>query len=166
MRVAWRVMLILSILLWVASYACSKEWYNWRKSEAYKELSKSNREKLEKVHRDMILLWGALDIYAEYHEGKLPDTLDELVPTVLKELPCDPFATKTTANQKKSGFYTTSKDGWGYRYRKGSPGNRAWVISSAGLRDFPYRAKRGNVGLYVCKGIWISGANLTIMRKK
>jgi hypothetical protein len=35
---------------------------------------------------------------------------------------------------------------------------RAWVISSVGLPDFPYLAERGNVGLYVCKGVWVCQA--------
>ena len=33
------------------------------------------------------------------------------------------------------------------------------VLSSQGLSSFPYLAARGNIGLYVCKGIWISGIN-------
>ncbi|MCD6385658.1 hypothetical protein J7M23_07745 [Candidatus Sumerlaeota bacterium] len=156
-RLVWVVLLSISLL--ITDYVCAKKEYNFRESEDYKQLSESDREKLEKVHRDMILLWGALDIYADRNGGKLPNTLDELVPSVLKELPTDPFATTDTARQRVPGHYTSSKDGWGYRYMKGSPGNRAWVIYSVGLPGFPYLAKSGNVGLYICKGIWISGIN-------
>lgn len=33
------------------------------------------------------------------------------------------------------------------------------LIASVGLPDFPYLAARGNIGLYICKGTWISGIN-------
>lgn len=106
-----------------------------------------------------MLLWGALDMFADEHGGTLPETLDQLVPKYLTELPSDPFATGQTANEGEVGGYTRSKEGSGYRYRRGAPGNRAWVITSVGLPDFPYLAERGNIGLYVCKGVWISGVN-------
>jgi hypothetical protein len=98
-------------------------------------------------------------MYADAHQGNPPETLDDLVPGYLAELPSDPFATQETASAKATHGYTQSKGGVGYRYKRGAPGNRAWVIASVGLPDFPYLAERGNVGLYVCKGTWISGKN-------
>jgi hypothetical protein len=132
--------------------------YNFRESDAYARLSKDDRAKLEQIHRDFMMLWGALDKYCDDHAGRPPETLSELVPFYLAELPADPFATKETANGKKLGAYKVSKDGWGYRYRKGAmygQDDRAWVLSSVGLPDFPYLAERSNVGLYICKGIWL-----------
>lgn len=133
--------------------------YDFRASEAYRKLPSANRERLEQVRRDQVLLWGALDLYADEHNGELPETLDALVPRFLAELPRDPFATAQSAAEHESVGYTASKKGWGYRYHHGAPGNRAWVISSVGLPDFPYLAEHGNVGLYICKGLWISGEN-------
>ena len=139
--------------------------YDFRKSEAYQELTKEDRDKLEQVHLDMILLWGALDMFADRHDGAPPATLDALVPEYLKELPSDPFATEDSVKESTTHGYTKSKEGWGYRYRKGAPGNRAWVIASVGLPQFPYLAERGNVGLYICKGIWISGQNPMMLKE-
>jgi hypothetical protein len=73
-------------------------------------------------------------------------------------LPADPFVTRPETDAPKPGGYTPSKGGSGYRFRKGSPGNRAWIISSVGLPDFPYLGERNN-GLYICKGTWLSGHN-------
>ncbi|MHC4517722.1 MAG: hypothetical protein ACYTAS_03965 [Planctomycetota bacterium] len=140
--------------------------YNFRTSQAYRKLSKEDRKRLERVHRDLMMLWGALDRYADHHDGNPPETLDQLVPHYLAKLPIDPFATAETAGQKDTKPYRTSRDGRGYRYRKGSPGNRAWCLSSVGLPNFPYLAARGNIGLYVCKGIWISGRNFRITEEK
>jgi hypothetical protein len=39
------------------------------------------------------------------------------------------------------------------------------VIASVGLPQFPYLAERSNVGLYVCKGIWISGHNPMMLKE-
>jgi hypothetical protein len=133
--------------------------YNFRESEEHQKLSAEDKAKLEQVHREFMTLWGAVDRYADNHGGEPPETLDQLTPNYLSELPTDPFATSETADDNPSRYYSTSKDGWGYRYRKGSPGNRAWTLSSVGLSDFPYLANRGNYGLYVCKGVWISGYN-------
>jgi hypothetical protein len=105
-----------------------------------------------------MLLWGALDLYADEHDGEPPATLDALVPRFLAELPSDPFVVKPSPDEQKPGGYTPSKGGFGYRYMKGSPGNRAWIISSVGLPDFPYLGERNN-GLYICKGTWLSGRN-------
>jgi hypothetical protein len=113
---------------------------------------------LEQVRRDQVLLWGALDMFADEHGEKMPGTLDELVPRYLAELPSDPFATVQSRNERV-GSYTASKQGWGYRFQTGAPGNRAWIIMSVGLPDFPYLAEHGNVGLYICKGLWIGGVN-------
>jgi hypothetical protein len=137
--------------------------YNFRESEAYQKLSAEDKAKLEQVNCDFMTLWGAVDRYADNHGGEPPETLDQLTPNYISELPTDSFATSETANDDPSRYYSTSKDGHGYRYRKGSPGNRAWCLSSVGLSDFPYLANRGNSGLYVCKGVWISGQNPRIV---
>lgn len=107
------------------------------------------------------MLWGALDRYADDHNGNPPKTLEELVPSYLAQLPSDPFATAQSA-QETSTANTPSKDGWGYRYRIGSmlwvegyDTRRSWVLASVGLPEFPYNAERGNIGLYICKGIWL-----------
>ena len=162
-RVTVAVIAVTFLFLGVAQ---PDERYDFRSSQAYKELSEADREKLEKVHHGMILLWGALDMYADHNEGKLPETLDELAPGYLRRLPKDPFATEATAKETPTHGYVSSRKGWGYRYRKGAPGNRAWVISSVGLPDFPYLAQRGNVGLYICKGTWISGINPMLMKDR
>jgi hypothetical protein len=133
--------------------------YDFRKSEAYARLTAADRDKLEQVRRDQVLLWGALDMYADDHGGNPPTNLDELTPRYLKELPSDPFATEASAAERDLHGYSRSRNGLGYRYRRGAPGNRAWVIASVGLPEFPYLADRGNVGLYVGKGTWLSGIN-------
>lgn len=140
--------------------------YDFRQSAAYKKLTAEDRNRLEQVRRDQVLLWGALDMYADDHAGDPPSTLDELVPHYLKELPPDPFSEGETPKQKTGPNYVPSKNGFGYLYRKGAEGNRAWVISSVGLPDFPYLAERGNIGLYICKGTWISGMNPRIFKEK
>lgn len=136
--------------------------YDFRQTEAYRQLPDADREKLEQVHRDFVLLWGALDMYADNHGGAPPDSLDDLTPLFLRELPKDPFIAAETAERAardEDRVNRTSLKGWGYQYRKGSPGNRAWIISSVGLKGFPYLAERGNVDLYICKGDWTSGFN-------
>jgi len=154
--------LLLSFLSIAVSLAAADKAYDFRASDSYHNLAKIDRERLEQVHRDLVLLWGALDMYADAHNGSLPKTLDDLVPRYLAELPTDPFATSRTANDRETGASTPSKGGWGYRYRSGAPiriqgagENRGWSISSVGLPDFPYLAEQGNRGLYVCKGIWL-----------
>jgi hypothetical protein len=151
--------LCLTFLSFAALLTAAEKPYDFRTSVAYGRLSATDRQRLERVRRDQILLWGALDMYADEHNGDLPVTLDELVPKYLAELPSDPFATSAVASVQTTNGYTHSKEGMGYQFRRGAPGNRAWVISSVGLPDFPYLAKRGNVGLYLCKGTWISGIN-------
>jgi hypothetical protein len=99
-----------------------------------------------------------LDLYADEHDGEPPATLDALVPRYLPELPADPFATEPRTDEGKSGGYAASKNGFGYGFMKGAPGNRAWIIASVGLPEFPYLGAR-NHGLYICKGTWISGRN-------
>jgi hypothetical protein len=106
-----------------------------------------------------MLIWGALDLYCDEHDGP-PESLDALVPNFLRELPSDPFATaESIAEEQKPGGYTPSKKGAGYHYLKGSSKNRAWIIRSVGLPKFPYLGEN-NFGLYICKGTWISGHNL------
>ena len=152
---------LLAFVTLATCHAEPKEKYNFRKSEPYKQLSKEDIGKLEQVLRDLTMLWGALDRYCDDHAGNPPKKLEELVPSYLAELPSDPFATKETKEEKHTAN-TPSKDGWGYRYRKGpsvlaSPQvdiRRSWVLASVGLPQFPYNATRGNIGLYICKGIW------------
>jgi len=155
-RILIPTLLSLTVLLTAA-----EQPYDFRASEAYRKLSVADRQRLEQVHRDLVLLWGALDMYADGHNGRLPSTLDGLVPEYLAELPSDPFATPQSASGEAIPGYTPSKAGRGYRFMTGVSTNRAWCFASVGLTNFPYRAERGNVGLYVCKGLWISGANFT-----
>jgi hypothetical protein len=147
------VLVILLALSCVTVFA--KGAYQFRQSNAYQALAPADRDKLEQVHRDFVLLWGALDMYAEAHSGQVPTKLSDLVPLYLKELPRDPFATDKTAKQKNIGSYLPSCDGYGYRYEPGH-GN-AFVLCSVGLRGFPYLAEQGNVDLYIAKGIWTGG---------
>ena len=136
--------------------------YDFRATQAYAALTDDEREKLTQVRRDFALLWGALDMYADDHGGASPATLADLVPLYLPELPRDPFATEETARAKNQDGPRKSLEGWGYRYRRGAAANRAWCISSVGLRQFPFLAAEGNIGLYVCKGVWLSGRNGSI----
>ncbi len=161
------VVILCACFTFTTRYASSKERYNFRKSEAYKQLSKGDRERLEQVNRDLTMLWGALDRYADDHDGNPPKKFELLVPGYLAELPTDPFATKATKEEKPK-HNTPSKDGWGYRYPIGSmlqfsgpdnrlsgPDNRrSWVLASVGLPQFPYLAERGNMGLHILKGLW------------
>ena len=140
--------------------------YDFRQTDAFRQLAEADREKLEQVHRDFVLLWGALDMYCDYHNGEPPESLDDLAPLILRELPRDPFVTADIAARAAEAdkeLYRSSLKGWGYQYRKGSAGNRAWIISSVGLKGFPYLAEHGNVDLYICKGTWISGMNPQMM---
>ena len=156
-------LLLLTCLLFTG-WLTAAERYDFRASTAYAKLSAADRLRLEQVRRDQFLLWGALDLYADEHDDEPPETLDALVPKYLAELPSDPFVTKPVAEKAKPGDYTPSKSGLGYRFMKGAPGNRAWIISSVGLPDFPYLGER-NSGLYICKGTWISGMNPQIIKK-
>jgi hypothetical protein len=152
-------------MLLLAPITRAAERYDFRASKAYAALSAQDRERLEQVRRDQLLLWGALDLYCDEHDDEPPASLDALVPKYLKELPSDPFVTKPAPADTRPGAYTPSKNGLGYQYRKGSAGNRAWIIASEGLKDFPYLGER-NSGLYICKGTWISGMNPMIMKEK
>jgi len=152
-----KLLLFALIVLPLVGALAGEKPYNFRTHDAYQKLSDTDKQRLEQVHRDFVLLWGALDMYADYHNGNLPETLDELVPECLGELPSDPFVTEP--KNLKESYYQPSKKGYGYQYRKGSPGNRAWIVASVGLPDFPYLAERGNIGLYLCKGTWLSGIN-------
>jgi hypothetical protein len=149
--------LYLAFLAFAVSLSGADKPYDFRASSVYSQLPAADRLRLEQVQRDFVLLWGALDMFADAHGRNPPERLDDLDPLYLTELPSDTFATPETANPREMDSYTRSKDGWGYRYRRSSPCNRGWVISSVGLPEFPYLAEQGNVGLYRCKGIWISG---------
>ena len=139
----------LSILIAMASAfvvtSTTAERYNYRTNKAYTALDSTQQKMLDRVHRDFVLLWGALDMYAEDHNGQVPKTLAELTPLYLKELPADPFATSNTAKDKDLGDFKASLDGRGYRYRAG--GGNAFVISSVGQHRFPYLAARGSIPL-------------------
>jgi hypothetical protein len=119
-----RILLFTCLSLAVLSAVAGKP-YDFRASGAYKKLSKTDRQGLEQVHRDLVLLWGALDMYADEHNGNPPSTLDELVPTYLAELPSDPFAIGRRPRVQVQGAYTDSNGRLGYRFMRGSPGNRA-----------------------------------------
>ncbi len=135
------------------------DFYDFRGTPQYEALTEAEREKLEAVHRDFTLLWGALDRYADDHSGEAPKSLSDLTPRYLRELPADPFATKATAEETDFPYYKPSNNGYGYRYRQGV--KRSWVISSVGLADFPYLSSKGNISLYIAKGRWISGRQPT-----
>jgi len=156
---------LIFLLLLTGLLAEAEERYSFRASEAYARLSTADKQRLEQVHRDLVLLWGALEMYADDHDEDPPTTLDELVPKYLAELPSDPFATQQTASEEPTYSYTPSRNGLGYRYKKGAPGNRAWIIRSVGLPDFPYRGER-NISLHVCKGTWLSGINPAVSKRK
>jgi hypothetical protein len=51
--------------IWTAANVCfaadTRGDYDFRSSEQYAALSDADREGLETVHRDLLLLWGALD---------------------------------------------------------------------------------------------------------
>jgi len=136
-----------------------ESWYDYRTNPAYDALSEDDRVRLEQVTHDFVLLWGALDMYADRRGGDLPDSLDDLVPRFLRRLPLDPFVTEENSGKATRAGYVPSADGHGYLYRRGAPGNRAWIVASVGLPQFPYLAERGNIGLGQCKGTWISGIN-------
>mgnify|MGYP007059432953 CR=1 FL=1 len=136
------------------------ERYEFRTSDAYRKLSKADRERLEQVHRDFMTLWGALDRYADDHDGSPPDTLEQLTPLYLRELPVDPFAPVEASQESDQAAKRAADKGRQYRYRRGAPGNRAWCLCSVGLPGFPYLSENGNVDLYVCKGYWVSGINM------
>lgn len=130
--------------------------YDFRKSVEYAALSAEDRGCVERVHRDLTLLWGALDRYAYDHDGASPPTLNALVPFYLGELPKDPFATKDSAGAALPGNFLPSLDGWGYRYLRGHSG--CWMIRSVGLslpkfRDSPNIWQR----LGQTKGEWFAG---------
>ena len=148
---------LLAFLLLTGWSVAAEVPYDFRTSDAYGKLSATDKQRLEQVHRDMVLLWGALDMYADEHDGNLPANLDELTPKYLTEVPSDPFSTPETAKTATPSGYTQSKKGMGYLFKRGARGNRAWVISSVGLPGFPYRGKGS--GLYICKGTWIGGIN-------
>ena len=132
-----------------------EEWYDFRATQQYADLTVEERASLEGVQRDFVLLWGALDLYVRGNRGRSPERLELLVPRYLKELPRDPFATPLTRAEGDLHGSKPSLDGWGYRYRQGI--DDTFVISSVGLRQFPYLAAKGNVGLYIARGDWISG---------
>jgi hypothetical protein len=131
------------------------EQYDFRQTHAFQELSVDDKEKLLTVHRDLTLLWGALDLYAEEHEGDSPEQLSDLVPRYLIAIPQDPFAMPATGQSDVALSSTT-----GYRYEKGNPKGWSWVIGSVGLKDFPYLSSNHR-GLIRIRGVWISGYNIT-----
>ena len=160
MRIEFRhTFAALLLTAWAATAVADKPHYDFRARAEYAALTLDQREKLEQVDRDFVLLWGALDMYADDHGGRPPQTLDALAPRYLAQLPKDPFATETTAATDVPKGYQPSLNGYGYRYCGGPI--RAWIISSVGLPRFPYLAPRGNFGLYRGKGEW-SGGDLDV----
>ena len=117
-------LMLLPPLLLLASLAAAEKPYDFRTSAAYAKLSSADQHKLEQVHHHQVLLWGALDMFADQHNGNPPSSLDELVPRYLAELPSDPFATQQTAGAQVLQGYTPSKGGVGYQFRRGACGNR------------------------------------------
>ena len=97
-----KAVVLASCLLFAVVVAGDKP-YDFRASEAYGRLTAEERRGLEQVQRDLVLLWGAVDMYADDHDGNLPGSLDDLVPIYLKELPSDPFATEETAKAVTTG---------------------------------------------------------------
>src|SRR6185436_18552575 len=85
----------------VPGWLAAAESYDFRASAAYAQLPAGDRQRLEQVRRDQFLLWGALDLYADEHDGTPPADLDALVPKYLSELPADPFATQPRAGDRK-----------------------------------------------------------------
>ena len=132
--------------------------YNYRVSDEYSALSEGDRDRVEQVNRDLILLWGALHLYAEEHEGKVPKRQDDLAPAYLDKLPRDPLATDETASRKEE-WYQKSLDGRGYQYRPGTGG--AFVLRSVGLPTFPYRRRSGG-GLVLSRGYWRDGRQILL----
>ncbi len=149
-----------------SSAPIEEPWYDFRTNSAYTALSEESQTRLEQVTRDFVMLCGALDMYADDHDGQLPDSLDDLTPRYLRELPLDPFVTSESGSQASRPGYTPSFGGRGYLYRRGAPGNRAWIVSSIGLPSFPYLSDRGNVSLGRSKGRWISGVNPVMKRDR
>lgn len=143
----------------------TRNTYDFRNTDAYRNLVEEDKMRLIAIHHDFILLWGALDKYAHDHNGLLPGSLEGLVPDYLHNLPKDPFVDESNLSAGESEGKISSKEAFSYRYRPGGPGNRAWIISSVGLPDFPYQGANGN-GLYITRGEWISGINPMFMKPK
>ena len=156
------VLVCLSGWLFFGGDAWSQVRYDFKVSAAYRSLSPDQQAKVEQVHRDLTLLWGALERYAYDHKGRVPETLRQLVPEYLTDLPNDPFATASTAAAPDTGYLQPSKNGWGYRYAIANAG--AWRLQSVGLKDFPLRGRSvANPGLYLSKGFW-TGPGIAISR--
>lgn len=148
---------LILLLAQLSNTACGQnlDQYDFRETDAFRRLSPDDRERILTVHRDLTLLWGALDLYAHENEGDTPEQLSDLVPRYLLEIPEDPFATPATGKSDVPLSSTTD-----YRYEKGNPKGWSWVIGSVGLNDFPYLSPNGR-GLKRIRGIWISGFNIT-----
>ena len=143
-----------------AEPAGDQDWYDFRGTDAYASLLARDRADLEQVHRDLVLLRGALEMYADDHDGAAPDDLSQLTPRYLRTLPIDPFAARRALQAEAQiepplPAYKTSLRGIGYHYRAGA--GRAWIVASVGLPEFPYLAESGNIGLYAPVGVWLSG---------
>ena len=127
-----RLMTCFVSLVLCANNVLAGEPYSFRESQAYASLSNADQVKLEQAHRDLMMLWGALDLYADGHKGNPPESLDDLVPHYLRELPVDPFTIDETESKGTPGDRKASKGAVGYRYRKGAAGQREWSLSSVG----------------------------------
>ena len=99
--------------------------YDFRDTDAYRNLVEEDKMRLVATHHDFILLWGALDKYAYDHNGLLPGSLEGLVPDYLHNLPKDPFVDESNLSAGANEGKRSSKEAFSYRYRPGNPGNRA-----------------------------------------
>ena len=138
--------------------------FDFRNTDAYGQLAEDARFKLEAVNHDFILLWGALDKYAHDHGGQLPSSLENLVPHYILDLPRDPFAAERVVAPDEDTVHPSPEGALNYTYRPGRPGNgvwgnRAWIVRSIGLPDFPYRSDNGG-GLSIVRGSWRRGGNM------
>ena len=61
------------LLLSATLLAGADKPYDFRASVAYRQLSSTDRLRLEQVRRDQVLLWGALDMFADEHNGETPE---------------------------------------------------------------------------------------------
>jgi hypothetical protein len=74
--------LLFTVLMAATFLVAAVKPYDFRASAAYAQLSAADRERLEQVRRDQLLLWGALDLYADEHNGEPPATLDARSPGI------------------------------------------------------------------------------------
>lgn len=142
--------------------------YDFRNTDAFRNLPETSRTRLETVAKDLSRLERALDSFMDEHQGAPPERLEELVPKYLERLPEDPFFDSDEKIPDYLRAHQRSLDGRGYLYRfrpKGTmiksydplelePSPGAWEVRSIGLRDFPFRYSKSNPGLFRSRGYW------------